>query len=638
MTRISTGTEGTGNSDACDPVANSAHEHWNVLGSEENCGVVAIGGSGGVARTDGTVYFLSPEKLDGSGNGTQNAPNLYVARPGDGYAPHYVTTLESALDGPQPPPTHHLLVRSFGSFSHAAFVAVDPSDGDVYVADTATHTVSKFDSSGSPIASWGVSGVLSGDPSEGFGEIAGIAVGPSGVLYVLGGPEGENNHLFKFEQEGGFIEEFETAFGDKSVGIAVDSEGNIYKARASGVLAKLAPSGASLSGNFAPGVVTGIAVDPSTDDVYAAYGAKISRYESSGASLGALTAPDLNGVVGVAVDQTTHDVYADEGNRVVQFEASGSEVGASGAEVLSGSTGLAAYGDRLDVSNAGAGKVAIFGPLALIPSPLIDSPAVVDSVSSPEATDTADFQVTPNGEYAAFPSTLALAGGEEETAGHQEVYRYDTATSKLDCVSCSSTGAPSAGDSSLASNGLSLLGDGRVFFNSTDQLVSADTDGKQDVYELSEPGVGNCDKESTAFDKATGDCLALISAGTSPFDSGLLTASSNGKDAYFFTRDSLAPQDKNGATMKIYDAREGGGFPYVEPEQQCQASDECHGAGSAGPGPVEVGSVAGTPGNATEEKEVKCKKGTVKRHGACVKLHKHKKHHKRTNHKRGGHK
>ena len=54
-----------------------------------------------------------------------------------------------------------------------------------------------------------------------------------------------------------------------------------------------------------------------------------------------------------------------------------------------------------------------------------------------------------------------------------------------------------------------------------------------------------------------------ISAGTSPFDSGLLTASADAKDVFFFTRDSLAPQDKNGPTMKIYDAREGGGFPFT---------------------------------------------------------------------------
>ena len=62
-------------------------------------------------------------------------------------------------------------------------------------------------------------------------------------------------------------------------------------------------------------------------------------------------------------------------------------------------------------------------------------------------------------------------GAEEETAGHTEVFRYDAGSSKLDCVSCTTTGPPSTGDSSLASDGLSLTDDGRVFFNSTDQLV-----------------------------------------------------------------------------------------------------------------------------------------------------------------------
>ncbi len=148
---------------------------------------------------------------------------------------------------------------------------------------------------------------------------------------------------------------------------------------------------------------------------------------------------------------------------------------------------------------------------------------------------------------------------------HTEVYRYDAPAEKLACVSCNPTGEPSAGDASLASNGLSLTDEGRVFFNSTDRLAVADTDERQDVYEWEPLGAGNCGKSSPSFYKATGACLALVSAGTSTFDSGLLGADANGTDVYFFTRDSLAPQDKNGPTMKIYDAREGGGFPYEFP-------------------------------------------------------------------------
>ena len=93
--------------------ANSANEEWNaVAGTEGDCSAVAIGGGGGVASDSGTIYFLSPELLDGSGNGTADAPNLYMADPGS--APHFVATLESSLTGPQPPVEFHRYNHSFG--------------------------------------------------------------------------------------------------------------------------------------------------------------------------------------------------------------------------------------------------------------------------------------------------------------------------------------------------------------------------------------------------------------------------------------------------------------------------------------------------------------------------------------------
>ena len=76
--------------------------------------------------------------------------------------------------------------------------------------------------------------------------------------------------------------------------------------------------------------------------------------------------------------------------------------------------------------------------------------------------------------------------------------------------------------------------------------------------------------------------------------------SADAKDAYFFTRDTLVEGDYNGSRIKVYDAREGGGFPYVPPAVPCKASDECHGPGTLEAPPPAVGSVAGTPiGNLT---------------------------------------
>ena len=85
LTRVSTGTGGAGDTDSCSPVS-----HWNNAAGADNCDVVAFAGGAGVAAGDGTVFFLSPEELDGSG--TAGEPNLFVAGPGS--APHFVATLD----------------------------------------------------------------------------------------------------------------------------------------------------------------------------------------------------------------------------------------------------------------------------------------------------------------------------------------------------------------------------------------------------------------------------------------------------------------------------------------------------------------------------------------------------------------
>jgi len=63
--------------------------------------------------------------------------------------------------------THPFTNISFGrsateTFSNPNGIAVDESTGDVYVTDLGTNTVSKFDSSGTLIESWGTKGVLDG--------------------------------------------------------------------------------------------------------------------------------------------------------------------------------------------------------------------------------------------------------------------------------------------------------------------------------------------------------------------------------------------------------------------------------------------------------------------------------------------
>jgi len=335
LTRISTGTGGTGNTDVCEPVPNSGGEHWNTVGATKDCGVVAIAGGGGVASGDGSIYFLSPEKLDGASHGTANQPNLYVARPGT--APHYITTLEP------------------------------------------------------------------------------------------------------------------------------------------------------------------------------------------------------------------------------------------------------------------------------------NNPAVIDSVSHAGTFNYGDFQVSPSGDFAVFTSALALLP-TVDNAGFRQIYRYGASTETLDCVSCNPTLGTDTGEGALSNLGLGLTNDGRVFFNSTQPLAARDQDNTVDAYEWEEQGAG------TPECKTTAGCVGLISTGTSRFDSKLLGVSADGTDAFFFTRDSLVPQDENGTLSKIYDARELGGFPFIPPPVPCKASDECHGPSSQAAPPPNIGTFKGSGGNYAAP-PIKCKPGFVIRHGKCVKKH-----------------
>ncbi len=305
----------------------------------------------------------------------------------------------------------------------------------------------------------------------------------------------------------------------------------------------------------------------------------------------------------MAVDPVDDHVYVDEGNKVVEFKPNGEAVTETGSGILGGSLSLGVDGGRLIVSNESENDVVEFGPAAVAPDPSYDSSVVIDSLREPESRHTEDFQVTPDGENAVFGSARQLAG--YDPGKHEEVYRYNDPSDEVSCVSCAVTNAQATGDATLSRLGLNITDDGRVFFTSTEPLVLRDTDGRKDVYEWSDGQ------------------LQLVSSGTSQFDSGLLTVSADGTDAYFFTHDTLVKEDTNGSVNKIYDAREDGGVFVLPEPPQCAASDECHGVGTKAAPPPSVSSIAGTAGQYQEPERKGCRKGQVKRHGQCVKRRRH---------------
>ena len=242
--------------------------------------------------------------------------------------------------------------------------------------------------------------------------------------------------------------------------------------------------------------------------------------------------------------------------------------------------------------------------------PLIDDPMVVHAVNDNEVHRWSDFQTTANGRFALLSSRQPLTESYDN-GGFRMVYRYDAAGDEIACASCLPTEGLPTSDASLPTHGLGITDDGRAFFDSNDQLVMRDTNGKEDAYEWKE------------------GALSLISTGFSAFPSSLLTVTSDGNDAFFFTRETLVANDHNGEAMKIYDARREGGFFEIPSSPPCAASDECHGPSTrAAPAPS-LGTFNGTGGQFSSP--VRCRKGFVRKHGKCVKKRKHRKHkhHKR---------
>jgi hypothetical protein len=231
------------------------------------------------------------------------------------------------------------------------------------------------------------------------------------------------------------------------------------------------------------------------------------------------------------------------------------------------------------------------------------------------------FEVGSDGLYAAFLTRTRLTAYDNQ--GFLEMYRFNTETGDLRCVSCLPSGEPPTSDVAASQNGAYLTTDGRAFFATSDQLVKQDTNGLTDVYEyvsgrpqLITTGIGQ--RDQTLVGKT-----------------GLIGVSANGLDVFFSTFETLVPEDKNGAFLKFYDARVNGGYPAVTAAAPCAAADECHGVGNPVAVPPLLGSTAnlGTAGNLTPQKKKTNKKKKKKKH--AKKKKKKKKNHRNQNSARG---
>ncbi|MGN6663606.1 MAG: hypothetical protein ACTHK6_05300 [Solirubrobacterales bacterium] len=234
-------------------------------------------------------------------------------------------------------------------------------------------------------------------------------------------------------------------------------------------------------------------------------------------------------------------------------------------------------------------------------------------------------RTTPDGTVLLFESRANL--DSYDPGGSPEIYRYDSVANRLHCISCIPTNLPATegarlesiaplqgGGEPFSSSGFvpNLRPDGlRVFFESTEPLVSSDTDETQDVYEWEEQGVGSCTRAE--------GCVYLISSGQSAADNYLYGVSQNGDDVFFITGDTLVAGDDE--TRSIYDARVNGGFP-AEPSTVPCVGETCRPGLS--PPPVFAAPAKAATG-AKDNISRHCLRGErrVRHHGKtrCVKRH-----------------
>jgi NHL repeat len=325
---------------------------------------------------------------------------------------------------------------------------------------------------------------------------------------------------------------------------------------------------------------------PAAADLYA-YEVKSGKLTDLTVDHNSGESADVQGVVmGAAEDASS-----------VYFVARGvpSETASSGGEkAVAGADNL--YVER---RNAGTWSISFIATLSSE-----DAPDWQAGGGSGLDLATVSSRVSPNGRYLAFMSNRSLTGYDntDATSGtaDEEVFLYDAETNRLVCASCNQSGARPRGifDSGkfpgllvdrvgawtehwLAASvpgwtsvdlqralyqSRFLADDGRLFFNSPDDLVPQATSGKENVYEYQPEGVPRgkyiCTSSSSHFVSAAHGCVALISSGTSTEESAFLDASerSGGSgepagDVFFLTAAPLVPEDVNGS-FDVYDARE----------------------------------------------------------------------------------
>ena len=151
LTRVSTGSEGAGNTDSCEPAANTEPAALEQRRRRRNCDAVAVGGGGGVAREGGgDLLPLARDARRPLERGRRTRRTYTSTEPG--------LALPTSSRPWSRAPTRRCRPRRTptcapsAAFENPAGVAIDHSNGDIYVLDVGTDHgpgyIYKFESDG----------------------------------------------------------------------------------------------------------------------------------------------------------------------------------------------------------------------------------------------------------------------------------------------------------------------------------------------------------------------------------------------------------------------------------------------------------------------------------------------------------
>jgi DNA-binding beta-propeller fold protein YncE len=217
-----------------------------------------------------------------------------------------------------------------GGFENPTAIAVDnsgnpldPSAGDVYVADSSSNSRNVIDK-------FSESGVYEGDLTAGVGgrpleELNGVAVDAAGTLWIM---------LHRLIVGGGtapYIESFTDAQtnvpitdlpgrGSYGPGFTVDAEGRLSYSKLDRIAQLDADGGEREFG--VKSTVTGLSADVTTDDLYSGEGEQVTAYDLEAQAIERFGSGHLSASAGLAIDASTGTVYVADGaaDRIAVFD------------------------------------------------------------------------------------------------------------------------------------------------------------------------------------------------------------------------------------------------------------------------------------------------------------------------------